>query len=154
MTTATFTAIAQPTFFAAVTKTAGHISKGYVIDTAASHRQTFGYDLNNTGTQKASFYAGGAAVLYASATAIDYALLEVLFNGNSSVFWQNTTSVITGGSGSPGGNDATVLQVGKSEATTYYFTGHINEILFWAADETSNRSTIETRIKNFWSTIY
>ena len=45
----------------------------------------------------------------------------------------------------------TGLNIGRAPANSFYINGTIQEILVWNADQSSNRSGIETDINNYFS---
>jgi len=104
------------------------------------------YEINTSG--KWTFYAGSSITATASATTGQH-LHSVLANGSSSNFYEDATLLASGNAGTFPLDGLTIGARAVTEASAWF--GTIQEYVLWGADQSSNRTGIETDINGYFS---
>lgn len=134
--------ISQPsTFFVVVINDAA--SSNYVFDGDNAGRQALG--INLLGGSKWDIYAGTGVT--SSSAATGNLNFTALFNGTSSQFWLNGSSLGTGNAGS---NSLSALRLGHNNNTSVFLDGAIAEFVACSGDRTASRGDWETYTLAKW----
>jgi lysophospholipase L1-like esterase len=149
MQTASFTADAQPNYFAAATKLDNNSTavNCFLFDGIASGNRNALFTDNNGGTETWRMFAGGAGTVWAQAATTAEVLLEPTFNGASSSMRLDGAGL---GVADVGTHTLTGLTIGASNAgTSGFYDGRIEEFLFLnAAPSAGEQARMLTFIGN------
>ena len=141
LTSASITAIAQPSTAISVVDTTGRTNQaGYFYSLGLN--DWAGIQDNGSTIR---MYAGSSFVNGTSGTntqRLDFSL----FDGANSEIWFNGSSILTG---NPGTNGISGIRIGGLNIPN--FKGYFSEFIAYSSDESANRSNIETNINTFYS---
>jgi hypothetical protein len=117
------------------------------LDGSINNSMLFSFQQNNYTPDEWQAYAG---TLYQTNTASDgnQNIHFGLFNGASSAYHLNGTSI---GSGDFGSASVAGLSIGSNAANQAHWAGTIQEVIFYPSDQSSNRTGIETNIDDYFS---
>jgi hypothetical protein len=145
--TVALTNVAQPTTIVVACKKRlnDSIEQRFVDGGGGSHRQIIG---GHTGSNQAAYYAGSFQV--GSATITDFNIYMAVFNGASSSFYLNGTTVLS--SANPGADSFDGMTIGASPSGSTTLDGDVGEVLVFAGVALSapNRALVFSGVGTRW----
>jgi hypothetical protein len=91
-------------------------------------------------------YGGTFSTAYTADT--NQHLLTFIIDGSSTVMYEDGTSIATG---NPGTNNMSGLTIGATRSASVPWNGTMQEMILWDADQSTNRTGIESDINTYFS---
>ena len=145
--TSSFTASAQPVFYAFVFAPDSTTAKMRVFDGNGSDSLN---NRNNLVLESSSIYSLDAGnTITGGTTTANQQLISIDLDTSNSFVYKNGAQIISGNAGTRGVNS---IRLGTTPtAANQFFDGTMQEVILWDSEQSANRTGIETNINTFYS---
>ena len=145
--TSSFTASAQPVFYAFVFAPDSTTAKMRVFDGNGSDSLN---NRNNLVLESSSIYSLDAGnTITGGTTTANQQLISIDLDTSNSFVYKNGAQIISGNAGTRGVNS---IRLGTTPtAANQFFDGTMQEVILWDSEQSGNRTGIETNINTFYS---